>query len=47
MRLSGVLVGRYPSAAYAGGNPWQLLTAFVAEIYFLTSYVEHIHILEN
>ncbi len=34
--LSGVSVGGYPADAYAGGNPWQLLTA-VAEIFFLTS----------
>merc|ERR1711936_989710 len=31
----GVLIGRYPGDSYAGGNPWQLLTAAHAEIFYL------------
>ena len=26
-----MLYGRYPGDSYAGGNPWQLLTAVVAK----------------
>merc|ERR1719378_1938013 len=31
----GILIGRYPGDNYAGGNPWQLLTAAHAEIFYL------------
>ena len=31
----GVLIGRYPGDSYAGGNPWQLLTAVLAECFYL------------
>ena len=30
----GVLMGRYPGDSYAGGNPWQLLTAVLAKIFY-------------
>lgn len=31
----GILIGRYPGDVYAGGNPWQLLTAATAEFFYL------------
>merc|ERR1719260_332297 len=31
----GILIGRYPGVSYVGGNPWQLLTAAHAEIFYL------------
>ena len=31
----GVLIGRYPGDSYAGGNPWPLLTAVTAELFYL------------
>ena len=31
----GILIGRYPGDAYAGGNPYQLLTAATAEFFYL------------
>ena len=31
----GILIGRYPGDSYAGGNPWQLLTAAHAEVFYL------------
>jgi len=31
----GLLIGRYPGDSYAGGNPWQLLTAVYAEVFYL------------
>jgi hypothetical protein len=31
----GILIGRYPGDSYAGGNPWQLLTAVLGELFFL------------
>jgi len=31
----GLLIGRYPGDSYAGGNPWQLLTAVFAEVFYL------------
>merc|ERR1711892_1065534 len=31
----GVLIGRYPNDSYAGGNPWQLLTAVFAECFYV------------
>jgi len=33
----GILIGRYPGDSYAGGNPWQLLTAALAETFYLAS----------
>jgi len=33
--IPGVLIGRYPGDHYAGGNPWQLLSAALAEVYYL------------
>ena len=35
MGKPGVLIGRYPGDGYAGGNPWQLLTAVLAEAFYL------------
>lgn len=32
--LAGVLIGRYPGDVYAGGNPWQLLTAVTAKAFY-------------
>ena len=32
--LPGVLYGRYPGDTYKGGNPWQLLTAALAETFY-------------
>merc|ERR1711892_939581 len=31
----GILIGRYPNDSYAGGNPWQLLTAIFAECFYV------------
>ncbi len=31
----GLLFGRYPGDVYMGGNPWQLLTAVTAEVFYL------------
>jgi len=33
--LPGLLIGRYPGDSYAGGNPWQLLTAVLGELFYL------------
>lgn len=33
-KIPGVLYGRYPGDSYAGGNPWQLLSASLAELYY-------------
>ena len=33
--VPGVLIGRYPGASRANGNPWQLLTAAHAELFYL------------
>ncbi len=30
----GMLFGRYPGDVYMGGNPWQLLTAVTAELFY-------------
>jgi hypothetical protein len=30
----GILMGRYPGDSYAGGNPWQLLTAVLAKTFY-------------
>lgn len=32
--IPGVLIGRYPGDSYAGGNPWPLLTAVVAKVFY-------------
>lgn len=32
--IPGILLGRYPGDAYAGGNPWQLLTAVLAKSFY-------------
>jgi len=32
--VPGILYGRYPNDSYAGGNPWQLLTASLAECFY-------------
>lgn len=31
----GILIGRYPGDSYAGGNPWQLLTAVLGELFYI------------
>merc|ERR1719244_210664 len=33
--MPGILIGRYPNDSYAGGNPWQLLTAVLAECFYI------------
>ena len=35
--IPGILIGRYPGDIYAGGNPWQLLTAVLAECFYLAA----------
>eukprot|EP01059_Diplonema_ambulator_P037065 TRINITY_DN9610_c0_g1_i1.p1 TRINITY_DN9610_c0_g1~~TRINITY_DN9610_c0_g1_i1.p1 ORF type:complete len:491 (+),score=156.57 TRINITY_DN9610_c0_g1_i1:35-1507(+) len=35
--VPGIMIGRYPGDQYGGGNPWQLLTAAVAELYYAVS----------
>lgn len=32
--IPGILMGRYPGDSYAGGNPWQLLTAVLAKLFY-------------
>jgi glucoamylase len=32
--IPGILIGRYPGDSYAGGNPWQLLTAVYAKTFY-------------
>ena len=32
--MPGILIGRYPGDSYAGGNPWQLLTAVYAKAFY-------------
>lgn len=32
--IPGVLIGRYPGDTYAGGNPWQLLSAAFAKAFY-------------
>ena len=36
-KVPGVLYGRYPGDHYAGGNPWQLLSAGLAEVFYLAA----------
>ena len=33
-KIPGILIGRYPGDVYAGGNPWQLLSAVTAKIFY-------------
>jgi len=33
-KIPGVLIGRYPGDHYANGNPWQLLSAALAELFY-------------
>ncbi|KRW99572.1 Six-hairpin glycosidase-like protein [Pseudocohnilembus persalinus] len=33
-KIPGILYGRYKGDVYAGGNPWQLLTAVLAETFY-------------
>lgn len=35
--VPGVLYGRYMNDSYAGGNPWQLLSAALAEFFYLSA----------
>ena len=35
--LEGILIGRYPGDTYQGGNPWQLLTAALAEVFYIAA----------
>ena len=37
--VPGILLGRYPGDVYAGGNPWQLLTAVLAKTFYQGSSV--------
>ena len=32
--IPGILYGRYQGDSYAGGNPWQLLTAVLAKLMY-------------
>lgn len=45
----GILIGRYPGDSYAGGNPWQLLTAAHAEVFYLgaSSWLDQVKRLGN
>lgn len=33
-KIPGILYGRQPGDSYAGGNPWQLLTATLADLFY-------------
>ena len=33
-KIPGILIGRYPGDHYANGNPWQLLSAALAELFY-------------
>ena len=37
----GILIGRYPNDGYAGGNPWQLLTAVTAECFYVGASITY------
>jgi glucoamylase len=37
--IPGILLGRYPGDIYAGGNPWQLLTAVLAKTFYQVASV--------
>eukprot|EP01064_Diplonema_japonicum_P019245 TRINITY_DN2793_c0_g1_i2.p1 TRINITY_DN2793_c0_g1~~TRINITY_DN2793_c0_g1_i2.p1 ORF type:complete len:514 (+),score=174.76 TRINITY_DN2793_c0_g1_i2:80-1543(+) len=36
--VPGVLIGRYPNDKYGGGNPWQLLSTAMAELYYKVAH---------
>lgn len=36
-KIPGILIGRYPGDHYAGGNPWQLLTATLGDLFYNAS----------
>ena len=38
---AGILIGRYPNDGYAGGNPWQLLTAVTAECFYVGAQITY------
>ena len=40
-KVPGILYGRYPGDSYAGGNPWQLLTAVLGELFYLSAQSMH------
>jgi len=42
-----MLIGRYLGDGYAGGNPWQLLTAVTAEFYYRLSNELKLEIEQN
>lgn len=46
--IPGILIGRYPGDTYAGGNPWQLLTAVLAELFYkgATAMTQHNFLLD-
>merc|ERR1712224_992584 len=37
----GVLIGRYPGDTYAGGNPWVLSTAALAQLLYRAATFAH------
>ena len=37
----GVLIGRYPGDTYAGGNPWVLSTAALAQLLYRAATYAH------
>merc|ERR1719394_59224 len=43
----GILIGRYPNDGYAGGNPWQLLTAVTAECFYTGAFITYKKIRER
>ena len=43
----GTLVGRYPGDVYDGGNPWQLLTAILAETFYKGAIANFDSVLER
>jgi len=43
----GILIGRYPGDSYAGGNPWQLLTAVLGELFYLGGQTTYQRIQQN
>lgn len=36
--IPGVLIGRYPGDTYAGGNPWVLTTAALAQVFYRAAF---------
>ena len=45
--VSFIISTRYPGDSYAGGNPWQLLTAAHAEVFYLGAQAWADHVLEH